>query len=176
MSNTRRGSQAVRRRPAKRSGWPPAFWFGTGLLTGILLCLLVYIALPSAPAPLPEDPETTPEEPLQSSRLDFYRMLRDATLEVAPPPPVEDAGEDEIFALQAGSFRKSGDADGRRAELLLLGLDVYTQKQKVHGETWHRVLVGPIETRLALSRARDKLADAEIESITLKLVKSDETN
>ena len=74
-----------------------------------------------------------------------------------------------VFLLQAGSFRNSEDADRLRAELLLMGLTVFSREIEVNGETWHRVLVGPLETELELNRAQDKLAQAEIESIPLRV-------
>ena len=73
------------------------------------------------------------------------------------------------WALQAGSFIDVLDADERRANLILLGLDASIRKVKVTGTTWHRVIVGPFDTQLARNRALDKLAQAEIPSLSMKI-------
>ena len=76
--------------------------------------------------------------------------------------------------IQGGSYRlvlskTPIDADERRATLILLGLDVGIQEVKVTGDTWHRVIAGPFDSKLQLNRAQDKLAQAEISSIPMKI-------
>jgi cell division protein FtsN len=77
--------------------------------------------------------------------------------------------DDAVYILQVGSFRNAEDADGLRAQMILLGLDAYTRPGEVKGEFWHRVLVGPLVSDIKLTRAQDKLAEAGIEAIPLKL-------
>ena len=55
-----------------------------------------------------------------------------------------------------------------RAELILLGLDVFIKVIEKDGQTWHRVLVGPINGTRELTRSRNVLAEASIEALTLR--------
>ena len=73
------------------------------------------------------------------------------------------------YLLQAGSFPHADDADQLRAQLLLLGMEVFVKEIKIEGDKWYRVMVGPLATDLELNRTQDKLAEAEIESIPLKV-------
>jgi cell division protein FtsN len=93
-------------------------------------------------------------------------------------PIVEEYGPDagkkvikdtRAYVLQAGSFRSGNDADKLRAELILLGLDVFLQVVQKDGQTWHRVMVGPIDNELELTRKRNLLAAAAIETISLRV-------
>ena len=79
---------------------------------------------------------------------DFYEIFPKSEV-----PIVEEYGQDgekvrtaevQTYILQVGSFRSSADADKMRAELILLGLDVFIKVIEKDGQTWHRVLVGPI--------------------------------
>ncbi|MEJ2669408.1 MAG: SPOR domain-containing protein [Gammaproteobacteria bacterium] len=64
---------------------------------------------------------------------------------------------DEII-LQAGSYKLWQDADRRRAELALLGLESRVSKAKLNdGTTWYRIELGPFSSREALNHARNML-------------------
>ena len=76
------------------------------------------------------------------------------------------------WILQAGSFKEAIDADERRATLILMGLDVSIQEVKVDGASWQRIIVGPFDSVLERSRAQNKLAQAEIPSIPMKIPSS----
>ncbi|MBM7333243.1 SPOR domain-containing protein [Alloalcanivorax marinus] len=77
---------------------------------------------------------------------------------------------DKRFVLQAGSFRSQGDADRRRAELILKGYEVRIQPVKLdNGDTWHRVMIGPYNNINALHRAQDKLAANGVETLPIQL-------
>lgn len=74
----------------------------------------------------------------------------------------------ELFILQAGSFRQREDADRRRAELLLLGLDPKVEETTGDNGRWFRVYVGPFESRSRLAKARSLTAGQNIDTLTLK--------
>ena len=46
------------------------------------------------------------------------------------------------YVLQAGSFRASTDADRRRGELALLGLEAAVEEISTDTGSWHRVYIG----------------------------------
>ena len=170
-------SASTQKRSGKNtvSGW---VWFGTGLMTGLFSAFLIYL-WQSAPT----TPEITEREPLlpntatkikEQMQWDFYEIFPKSSV-----PVVEEYGQDgnkttipatqQTFVLQVGSFRSPADADNLRAELILLGMDVFIKTVEMDGQTWHRVLVGPIDTTLELTRSRNALAEASIEALTLRV-------
>jgi cell division protein FtsN len=103
---------------------------------------------------------------------DFYEIFPRS--EVPVVEEYDDAGnrlqtDQYRWILQAGSFQEPDDADELRASLLLLGLDASTTEVEVTGETWHRVIVGPFDTELERNRAQDRLAQAEISALPLRI-------
>ena len=155
------------------SGWRSYF---AGLLSGVFLCFLVYLAtLPPADAPAP-GPEATavasvPAEP-PKPRFDFYTMLPQQTLdgpvepaEVTTPPA---GATEESYLLQAGSFRQREEADRRRAELLLLGLQPSVEESDSDTGHWFRVYLGPYNSHAEMTRARSLMAAQDVDSLLLK--------
>lgn len=150
--------------------------FFAGLLSGIFLCFLAYLyTLPPADAPAPE-PETAPVASVPAEppkpRFDFYTMLPQQTLEdavepagVASPPAGAIA---ESYLLQAGSFRQREDAERRRAELLLLGLQPKVEESDSDTGHWFRVYLGPYNSHTEMTRAKSLMAAQDIDSLLLK--------
>ncbi len=158
------------------SGW---VWFGTGLITGLFSAFLIYLwqTTPSKPdlthnADSPATSTSSTPKPNEKMQWDFYEIFPKSEV-----PIVEEYGQDgekvrtaevQTYILQVGSFRSSADADKMRAELILLGLDVFIKVIEKDGQTWHRVLVGPINGTRELTRSRNVLAEASIEALTLR--------
>ncbi|KAF0805605.1 hypothetical protein A6D6_02246 [Alcanivorax xiamenensis] len=83
-----------------------------------------------------------------------------------------DTGDGKIYMLQAGSFRNAGDADRRRAELILKGYEVRLQPVKLeNGDTWHRVMIGPYNSVNTLHKAQDQLASNGVETLPIQVKK-----
>lgn len=129
-------------------------------------------------------------------RFEFYSLLPDAEVEVVDEmevpvvesssnaatvdprqsAPVASAGQTVAttsrgtqYVLQAGSFKRHGDADRRRAELLLMGLRANIEKVELNpDDSRHRVYVGPFATRSDGLGARKQLAQAKIDSLLLE--------
>jgi cell division protein FtsN len=128
-------------------------------------------------------PPTTTSTPAASEQemqpfkddYDFYNML--PASEVTVPSVNNSANRNTegaitkySYLLQAGSFRSSADADKLRAKLLLQGLDVETNKiTNANGSIWHRVMVGPFNSRSKLNKAQDILAAANTDSLVVKV-------
>ncbi len=191
-------SRKRNRKVASPSGPPGWVWFIAGVAVSGFVFFLVYLAgredgsAPGTPAPAEdvrpsgggEDvrdvrrPEA--DEDLAKPRYEFYKMLPEMEVEVpdegpAPRPRAEPgeaadgAAPASRYVLQAGSFRKLGDADRRKAELALQGFEATIQSVDVSGETWHRVRVGPFDGRRATSKARDRLLDNGIPSMIVRV-------
>ena len=108
-------------------------------------------------------------------QYEFYIMLPKSEVNV---PKVEEysskkpaaTAQQYAYLLQAGSFRSAAEADKLRAKLLLEGLNVKTSKvTNQNGSVWHRVMVGPFASRSKLNKAQDILAEANTESMVIKV-------
>jgi cell division protein FtsN len=168
---------------AKKKSQAPAWvWLFTGIVTGLFIAFLYHLAgvrTPTRPEPA-KKPVTTRESKPQP-KYDFYNMLPDkkvAQPESTRAKPTQadtkpDGKSDPIPSqtiLQTGAFRTQAEADHRRAELILLGLDVKVQKVETKpGDIWHRVQLGPFESEEKLKNAKTMLADNHIEYMLVRL-------
>ena len=107
---------------------------------------------------------------MRAGRRDTARAEAALNGQVPPPPPpvLASAPVTTQFFLQAGSFRKRDDADGLRAQIILLGQNVRVETGKVREETWHRVLVGPFASREQLASAQKTLAAGGFSNLLLQ--------
>ena len=152
--------------------------FLAGFLLGFFICFLgalwYFIPIKST-SPIKEDhPLALPEADTDEMQWDFYEIFPRS---VVPVVQEYDETGDKIsvdqfsWVIQAGSFLELKDADKMRGELILLGLEVFITTVKVSNQDHHRVLVGPFDSELTRNRAQDKLAQAQIASMPLKIPK-----
>jgi hypothetical protein len=182
-----KSSQGGKRKPAARKkraggqqqsrnggGWR---WYGAGVLTGIFLSFLLYLGTLPGPGMNTPSPEAGggSEESVPKPRFDFYTLLPEQTIdvelqpgEVQRPRGSQPAAPGEQYLLQAGSFRQREDADRRRAELLLLGLEPRVEEARGDNGLWYRVYLGPYDSRAAMARARSLTAGQDIDTLLLK--------
>ena len=154
----------------------PLKWYGAGVITGLFLSFMVYLG--TLPAELaPGETAAAAEEPAETAprpRFDFYTLLPEQTIDVEVDPaevtaPREGAAATgEVYLLQAGSFRQREDADRRRAELLLLGLQPEIEETSGDNGRWFRVYLGPFDSRSKMSKARSLTAGQDIDTLVLK--------
>ena len=179
---------------SKSSGYPPVAWMLFGLAIGLSVAFAVFIngrgpapvAKKSAPQPasmqaaLDDNGETSPEpEPVpapKDKRFTFYDILPnveiltgDSTMrapEDSAPNAVEEPG---VYVLQAGSFSTNADADRRRAELALQGIESHIQRVKVNDRNYHRVYIGPTDDLDELNMLRSRLRAAQIDVLRIRV-------
>jgi len=179
-------SRDYKRSKARResfSGWTGVF---IGLVIGLGVGLAFYFFDPRTPAPAGAAAGTEPASARESAgdepadRYDFYNMLpnfevvvpeREAAVRRDAPtapgvPAVERAGS---YVLQVGSYRKFEEADRVRAQLALQGIESKVQRVSVDNDTWHRVRVGPITDLKELNRVRDRLREAEMDLLVIRV-------
>ena len=125
----------------------------------------------SAVVPAPED-DTAEEEP----RFSFYSMLPsfevvipEEEADVSRDVEVEAVQEPGTYVLQAGSFREVSDADRRRAEIALLGIESRVQRISIDDRTYHRVRIGPMSDLDHLNRVRSQLRGADIDVLRIRV-------
>jgi cell division protein FtsN len=160
------------------SGW-------TGLLIGLVAGLAVGLAFyffdPRTP---PETPAATQAEPASAraateeeppERYDYYNMLpnfevvvpeREVAVDRDAPVTEQPKG---AYVLQAGSYKKFEDADRVRAQLALQGIVSNVQRVSIDSNTWHRVRVGPITDLAELNRVKQRLTEAEVDVLVVRV-------
>ncbi len=164
---------------APKSQVPGWVWLFTGAILGGFIMFLAHL---SGITPNTNTGNTNksiakaepkPEKTIPKPRFDFYKLLKESEV---PVPEIDTstnstaAPVDQLeYILQVGSFKRASEADRLRAELILMNLDTQIEKVTVrNGETWHRVLVGPFQSRSKLAQARSTLVSNDINPLLLK--------
>ena len=174
------------RRKRKDDTAPGWVWGLGGLSIGLFVALAVYLydrqnLPPTAPvantAAIPSSAREEPPAEEPKSRFDFYEML--PRFEVVIPETEREVSDAEpaarqqpdagLYILQAGSFQSFTDADRRKAELALLGMESQIQKVTIDDRQWHRVRLGPYDELNDVQRARRKLRKADIDALVLRV-------
>lgn len=173
----------TKRKPKSRQSNVPGWvWLFTGIVTGIFICFLGYLAdiapdkteLSTAKPSKPSSPTIKPDSKTSTTRFDFYTLLPEREMIVpaereGSTTPHTEKQQAISYILQAGSFKNTKDADRLRAKLILMGLDATVEEVTVkNGELWHRVQVGPFTSRSKLSKARSTLISEGIDTLLLK--------
>lgn len=186
----RRKRRSVRRR--KRDDYPGWLWLLFGLAIGLSVAFAIYVkdrvpmVAVEPPARKPASMQSTlddngesrpPDDDAPSmQRFTFYTILpdfevttpdREANVEKdLEPRAIEEPG---VYVLQAGSFSTNKDADRRRAELALHGIESRVQRVKVNSRNYHRVYIGPIDDLDELNMLRSRLRAAKIDVLRIRL-------
>ena len=184
---------ARRRRKRKQNDFPGWVWMLFGLGIGLSVALAIYIndrTMPTPLQPVANRPESAEQpaspavddngEAFQAAarpkRFDFYDML--PNFEVIVPEQEPDVSHDTepqavvipgVYVLQAGSFSSFPDADRRRAELALHGIESRVQRVTIDDKTYHRVRIGPIDDLDELNILRSRLRQAQIDVLRIRL-------
>jgi cell division protein FtsN len=183
----RRGT--TNRKPA----YPGWVWMLFGLAIGLSVAFAIYVrdGQPASPPPVARQPASlesaiddsveepaaapVPEEPGES-RFTFYDMLPNFEVVIPEQEPEVEADTEPravvkpgLYVLQAGSFTRFEDADRRRAELALQGIESTIQRVTIDDKTYHRVRIGPTDDLEDLNILRTRLRAAEIDVIRIRL-------
>ncbi|MEL7537158.1 MAG: SPOR domain-containing protein [Pseudomonadota bacterium] len=191
----RRRARSNQKKPAPLPGW---IWMLAGLAMGLSVAFAVYrykppvaeptVATAAKPAAKPATPAASvaaddqaaangnkPSEP-DNGRFDFYEELPryelivpEVDIDVDRSAPAEPIDKPGVYEIQAGSFGRFADADRRRAEIALLGIESRVQPVTIDDRTYHRVRIGPINDTQKLNRLRTQLAAADIETATIRI-------
>lgn len=194
MAKRKRRRQTSNRRD--RDDYPAWVWMLFGLSIGLAVAFAVYVngrSLPQPPAAaatVAASPQnnidangesagaaaTTAAADEPESRFDFYNMLPNFEVVIVEQEPnVErDSGPQAIvdpgeYVLQAGSFSRHEDADRRRAQLALQGIESTIQRVAIDDKTYHRVRIGPTRDLDQLNLLRARLREANIDVLRIRL-------
>ena len=183
-----------KRQGSEQAEYPGWVWMLFGLAIGLSVALAIYVngrnarvvarppAEPQAevaPAATNADKAapaaTVPGEP-PPQRFEFYDML--PNFEVIIPEQEADVSTDTTeravvqpgtYVLQAGSFTEYADADRRRAQLALQGIESTIQRVTIDNKSYHRVRIGPIDDLDRLNMLRTRLRQADIDVLRIRM-------
>ena len=180
------------RKPAKPTTSPVVSML-FGLAVGLSVAVAVYVkdrrpgpaGVETAPAPasmqsaLDDNGEIKSEpdvEEEKEKRFTFYDILPNVEVVIPEKTPRTETDttpqaivEPGLYVLQAGSFSTNADADRRRAELALHGIESITQRVKVNDRNYHRVYIGPTDDLDELNMLRSRLREAKIDVLRIRL-------
>ena len=191
MAKRRKRSSSRHKKQKDYPGW---LWMIFGLAIGLSVAFAVYVkdrgpvaqvaTAVKEPASMQgsidkngEAPTTVAaeEKPIEN-RFDFYTMLPAFEMIIADEEPVVDEDvepvaidEPGVYMLQAGAFSTHTDADRRRAELALHGIESRVQRARVNDRDYFRVYIGPIEDLEKLNMTRSRLRAAKIDVMRIRL-------
>lgn len=170
VATKRRSSRGASRSQQPAPGGAGLRVYAAGVVSGLFIAFIVYlVTLP--PEPGEALPVAQPSEPQPRPSFDFYEVLPEQSMNVEVDPadlPQRREENASVFLLQAGSFRQADDADRRRAELLLLGLDPRVEETNGSNGRWFRVVLGPFDSRSAMARARSLTAQQDIDTLLMQ--------
>ena len=168
---------------SRRGGNSFSGWTGLaiGLAAGIAIGIAIYLldqpaGEPEAEPPAPASTRETETPAQPETRYDFYEML--PNFEVVVPEKEADVRRDQpaaelqkegAYVLQVGSYKDFKEADRVRAQLALQGIESKVQRVSVDNDTWHRVRVGPITDLNELNRVRERLREAEMDVLVIRV-------
>lgn len=112
---------------------------------------------PSQSADQPRVEEALPEIP--EEEWEFMTLLPDTTVEVEVP---EEEASDVRYLMQCGSFRTLQQAEAMKAKIAFQGLESQIKASNGKNGLWHRVVLGPYETKRSAERDRHKLQRSSI--------------
>jgi cell division protein FtsN len=189
----------TRQSASKGSGLLLGLFIGFLLGLGAAAGIAVYVFKSPTPftrpaAPSRDKPGALPDPAAKSGkgevakgedgkpRFDFYRILpgqeepvsdrqlKDAAKKSLPGTPAAVETPKEIYFIQAGAFQNPADADNRKAQLALLGLEASVEPTTVPEKgTWYRVRLGPFSGVEEINRVRGRLAQNGIDGSLVKV-------
>ena len=184
----------IRNTNKQQQDYPGWAWMLFGLGIGLSVALAIYmkdsepgVTLPpaaqdaaSAANAIDDDNAVATASPVAEEpperRFDFYHML--PNFEVIIPEQEPDVSQDieqraverpGIYVLQAGSFTQYIDADRRKAQLALQGIESRIQRVTIDDKTYHRVRIGPTRNLDELNMLRGRLRQAKIDVLRIRL-------
>jgi len=186
-------NRADRGNQRKREGGSARKWLAAGLLIVLFAAFLGFLRSTAPPdsrpvrlqsVDIPPKTETKkpppavkkqPAKPRSSTpRFDFYTILSEKEVvipehEIKTRKREEKLGNAKVrsYSLQAGSFRNLADADKRKAQLALLGIEARIETALVNGKQWNRVKIGPYSSMSRVDQVRSQLRQNHIDVVVL---------
>jgi cell division protein FtsN len=171
---------------------PGIIWLLGGLSIGLFIAFLVYLDKQPASEISFTDAVKTELEKIkqnktatvsktespnrQEPKFNFYTILPELEVlipeeEIRPPENKDTPGNgaSKRYILQAGSFRNRQDAEKLKATVALLGLEASINEVSINREKWHRVRIGPMNSRRELNHNLNLLHRNNINAMAMEL-------
>lgn len=108
-----------------------------------------------------------------SATYEFYDMLSNEEKEVPASShrsiSAKDSSIKKNYVLQIASFKTFTEADHLKAELIVMGYDVFISKIKQKDINWNRVNIGPYDSLSDVQRTKKDLQEHNIQSIIVEM-------
>ena len=175
-----------RQQTATRSlpGW---LWLLAGIALGFAGAAVYYVSRPAADTQASAEAGADKGKaangkkkitipPKEKSRFDFYDILPNAVVvvpkEATRSEPRASATPADSppgrFLIQVGAFRERSEADARKANLALLGIESRIEKVTIdNDQTWYRVRVGPERDQRRVETILTRLEENEIKALVM---------
>ena len=171
-----------RARAHKKKPVPISKWLSVGaLIVGFVTFLFFLQENKSVPIKSVEKPpppktvkKTSKREQKKKAEFQFYTILEQERkipdYEIKIRKREEQLGRTQPgrYELQAGSFRKFAEADKRKAQLALLGVEARIEKIKVGDTNWNRIKIGPYFDMVKVDIVRTRLRENSIDVVVMK--------
>ena len=192
MAQRRKRRSSRNSRTTQSGDFPGWAWMLFGLAIGLSVAFAVHVKDRKPVAPAPGQPQPASMQSAlddnderagaaeqakpKEQRFTFYDML--PNFEVVIPEQDTNVKADVepqavvqpgVYVLQAGSFSSYADADRRRAQLALQGIESKIQRVTIDDRTYHRVRIGPIDDLEELNVLRSRLRAAQIDALRIRL-------
>jgi len=109
--------------------------------------------------------------PANPNAYTFYDQLKNFSVKI---PDKESAAARDLkptpqtlpgsYIIQAGAFSNPADAERKRAQLALLGVEARVQAVDYENEKYYRVKIGPIQNLNELNTIRERLLNAHVDT------------
>ena len=190
MAQRRKRRSSRSTRSARKQEYPGWAWGLWGLAIGLSVAAAVWVSdrgpqavenlAPRVENNVDNNGETAVSDNVQAeskpSRFEFYDILPlfeviipEEDPEVAADIEAKAVDTPGTYVLQAGSFTTLVDADRRRAQLALQGIESAIQRVTIDDKTYHRVRIGPIDDLDELNMIRSRLRAAKIDVLIIRL-------
>lgn len=190
MAKRRKRRSSRSTRSARKQEYPGWAWGVWGLAIGLSVAAAVWVSdrrpqpvdntVPRVANNIDNNGGTAVNEDVQAeskpSRFEFYDILPlfeviipEEDPEVAADLEAKAVDTPGTYVLQAGSFTTLEDADRRRAQLALQGIESAIQRVTIDDKTYHRVRIGPIDDLDELNMIRSRLRAAKIDVLIIRL-------
>lgn len=159
----RSGSQSRKTAPRMTFHAPS---FSAGIVLGALLLGFAMYTPELLESHLPATPEQQAEA--DNFKFEFHSLLANSrvTTERAIYPDATAAPQvAQHWFLQAGSFRRSADAERLTAELLLVDMPAAMSTVTLDDGPWYRVTVGPFTSKKDSQRSMTRLRQLDISAL-----------
>ena len=102
--------------------------------------------------------QAVPAEEVETNEFEYHEELKKKRIEVDTPPPLPASEENENrYIMQCGSFRKISAAETLRAQIGMNGFEARIKTTNEKNGTWHRVQIGPYDSKRKAETDRRQL-------------------